>query len=84
MFIPLFIFVSGVRNFIEVLSVTGALTGGVVGVLIVLMHRNASLKGDRKPEFVIKQSLVVDVLLILLFAFGIIHQFLTLFGIIKV
>ena len=84
MFVPLFIFVSGVRNFIEVLSVTGALTGGVVGVLIVLMHRNASLKGDRKPEFVIKQNLIVDVLLILLFAFGIIHQFLTLFGIIKV
>ncbi|MEM2121235.1 MAG: aromatic amino acid transport family protein [Candidatus Woesearchaeota archaeon] len=80
LFIPLFIFLSGIKDFIEVLSVTGALTGGIVGILIVFMHRKSIKLGDRKPEFEIKSNIFVDVILIMLFVFGIIYQILDFFG----
>jgi amino acid transporter len=80
LFIPLLLFLSGVKNFIEILSVTGAVTGGIVGILIVLMHRKALNLGNRKPEFSIKSNIFVDVLLVLLFIFGIAYQVLNVFG----
>ncbi|MGB9748423.1 MAG: aromatic amino acid transport family protein [Candidatus Woesearchaeota archaeon] len=84
LFIPLLLFLSGIKNFIEIISVTGAVTGGIVGILIVFMHRKALKFGDKKPEFSIKGNAIIDAALVLLFIFGIIYQVLDVLGILAI
>ncbi len=67
-------FVRDVANFISLLGIAGAITGGVMGILIILMHRKAKKKGDRKPEFQVKDNVFVGIALIILFLLGIAYQ----------
>lgn len=73
-FIPLFFFLIGVRDFIGVLSVTGAISGGILGTLIILIHSRAKITGDRKPEFVLNISPLVKYLVLTLFIAGVVYQ----------
>ncbi len=73
-FIPFIAFILGIRNFINVLSITGAVAGGLMGFLVVLMHSRAVKMGDRKPEFRIKSNLVLNLIILLLFIIGVIYQ----------
>jgi tyrosine-specific transport protein len=70
MFIPLGLVIGGIQSFITVIAVTGAIVGGINGVLILIMHAKAKKFGDRKPEFVVKKSTVIAVLFIGLFILG--------------
>ncbi len=72
-FIPLVAFLAGIKEFIIVLGVTGALAGGLEGILIVLMHSRAKKLGNRKPEFTINGNRALSALLILMFAAGIVY-----------
>ncbi len=47
-FIPLVLFFSGLREFIEVISFTGAIALGIEGIIIVLLYRGFLLKNRRK------------------------------------
>ena len=38
----------------SMVGVTGAIAGGIDGILIVLAYRKAKKLGDRKPEYVFK------------------------------
>ncbi|MDP3733599.1 MAG: aromatic amino acid transport family protein [Nanoarchaeota archaeon] len=72
--IPLAIVLLKLTSFIAVLAVTGAFAGGLEGILVVLMYWKAKLAGDRKPEYQLGQFRVIGMLLILIFAFGIIYE----------
>ena len=61
-------------NFIHTVAITGAVMGGMDGILIVLMHRRAKIKGDRKPEYHIWFPRPLGNLLMLLFALGIVLE----------
>ncbi len=63
-------------NFVDIISFSGGVGGGLVGILTMLMIKKAKKYGKRKPEYKIPASLFIIILLIALFAFGIIYQFL--------
>ncbi len=74
--IPIVIMLLGAKNFIQILGFTGAISGGVDGILIVWMFHRAKKMGERKPEYKIKPNIIISAVLILLFIFGIVYQFL--------
>jgi tyrosine-specific transport protein len=80
--VPLVIFLLGIGSFIQILSIAGALVGGMEGLLIVLMFRNAKKRGERRPEYVIKENKVLLIMLSALFILGITYQVLKTFNII--
>jgi len=72
--VPFLIFLVAKKGFIDIISITGAVMGGLEGILIMLMHRNAKLKSQRKPEFTIGNHPLLTGILILIFAIGIIYN----------
>ena len=72
-FPPLAVALSGLAGFIQVIGVTGAIAGGIDGVLIVLMHRRAKKFGELQPAYVIRDRWFVSALLCLVFVGGIIY-----------
>ncbi len=76
-FMPLFLFLIGVKSFVGVLGISGALAGGLDGILIALMWRKAKRHGDRKPEYSVKFKWA-PWLLIIIFTGGIIYTLVDL------
>ena len=74
--VPLLLFLGGVRRFITTIGVAGAVSGGIEGIVIVLMARRAKKLGERKPEYSVKLPWFIMILLIMLFVCGIAYQFL--------
>lgn len=68
--IPIIMLLTGMQSFAKTLEITGAISGGLAGVLVVLMHRLAKKNGDRKPEYNINITLLGSILLILMFVIG--------------
>ena len=77
--VPLVVYLFKLTNFITVLGLTGALAGGLDGILIVLMYWKAKIKGNRRPEYQLKPYKILGTVLILMFVFGIIYQTLIQF-----
>ncbi|MCK5043758.1 GerAB/ArcD/ProY family transporter [Candidatus Pacearchaeota archaeon] len=65
-------------SFIRVLSLGGVVSGGLIAILILIIHKRAVKLGDRKPEFLLPVNRVIIAVLTLIFASGI---FLELFKI---
>ncbi len=76
---PLLVAVFKLTTFIAVLGVTGVLSGGLDGILIVLMYWKAKLKGDRTPEYSLPLLKPVGITLISMFALGILYQIMKVF-----
>jgi len=74
-FPPLVFFLAGTKNFISVLEITGALTGGLSGLLILLLYQKAKKTGPREPAYQLKIPTAVFWLLILIFSLGMISPF---------
>jgi hypothetical protein len=62
-------------SFIVVLGITGAIAGGLDGILVMLMYWKAKKLGDRKPEYTMGKHYILGVFLILMFVVGIAYQF---------
>lgn len=77
--VPLLIAALKITTFIAVLGFTGAIAGGIDGIMIVLMYWKAKLLGERKPEFVLPKMKLIGSLLILIFVLGIGYQIFSLF-----
>lgn len=73
-FIPFFIFLLGSRDFISVISFTGAVFAGIEGILIIWIYTLARKKGERKPEYKIRVPFAILVLMGLIFIGGIIYE----------
>ncbi len=72
--VPVLLFISGLTNLISIVGFAGAVTGGVAGIMIVLVHRQAKKRGKRRPEYTVKSNGFLRVFLILLFVLGVIYQ----------
>lgn len=75
---PLALFLIGAKSFIQVIGITGAIAGGVDGILIVLMYEKARKMKTRKPEYKVIYHPILLWFLIALFSFGVIYTILGL------
>ena len=73
---PLIFAVLNLATFITVLGLTGAIAGGIEAILVILMFWKAKTLGNRKPEYTISKMKALGFFMMLLFAFGILYQFL--------
>ena len=76
--VPIFIFLLtrffDFFSFTKILSIGGVVSGGLTGVLILLMVRRAKIKGERKPEYSIPVNWFMIVFLSLIFIFGVVRE----------
>ena len=79
-FVPFALFLAisrfGGATFSYLLELSGVISGGFSGVAIVLMLMKAKKMGDRKPEYSMPMNWLIIALIALLFAFGILYQFI--------
>ncbi len=69
--IPLLIAVFGIATFLTILGITGAVSGGLQGILLIFMYWKAQLCGDRKPEYTLGRQRILGILFVLMFSLGI-------------
>ena len=69
-FIPFLLFLFGVRNFIEVISLAGSVAIGIEGVILVAMYKKAKKTGEREPEYSLRLPGWLLSGIIVLFALG--------------
>ncbi len=68
--LPFVLFLAGIRSFVGVMGIAGALGPGLAAILIVLMFWKAKKKSERIPEYTIKKNFVLGLLLMLVFLLG--------------
>ncbi len=69
--IPLIITLLKLSTFIAVIAITGAVAGGLQGIILLFTFWKARIHGDRTPEYFLKPHRIVGAILILLFSAGI-------------
>jgi amino acid permease len=79
--IPIFVFLfiqifGGLFSFIRVISIGGVVSGGVIGILVLMINKRAEKRGDRHPEFFVPINNWIVRILSFVFILGI---FLELF-----
>jgi len=72
--VPLLLATSGFTTFIATLGITGAIAGGLDGILLVLAYWKAKKKGDRKPEYSVRFHRIPGVIVIIMFSMGLVTQ----------
>jgi amino acid permease len=68
--IPFVFFLAGIKSFVGVMGIAGALGPGLAAILIVLMFWKAKKKSERIPEYTIKKNVWLGLLLMLVFLLG--------------
>ncbi|RJR32186.1 hypothetical protein C4569_00525 [Candidatus Parcubacteria bacterium] len=74
--VPLAMFLYVKKDFIEILNFFGAVAGGLVGIMIILMFFK-SKRTERKAETVSAKSYLIGVILIIMFVSGIVYTLLS-------
>ena len=64
-----------IAGFISLLSVGGVVSGGLTGILILLMNKRAKKEGNRKPEYSIGINWLIILILSLVFILAVIAEF---------
>lgn len=72
--VPFIIFLLAKPSFISVIAFTGAVLGGIEGLLIILIWLRAEKEGKRTPEYKVKVSEWVLSLVAFVFILGIIYK----------
>ena len=79
-FIPLALFFAvyffNFAGFITILSLAGIVSGGLTGILILLMNLKAKKSGDRKPEYYLGINWMIILILSLIFILAVVLEFL--------
>ena len=60
----------GIGSFVKILGVGGVLSGGLAGILILMMHKRAKEFGDRDPEYSVPYYWFAALFIGLLFVVG--------------
>lgn len=68
--LPFVLFLIGIKSFVAVMGIAGALGPGLAAILIVLMFWRAKKKSERIPEYTIKKNVLLGLLLMLIFLLG--------------
>ncbi|MBI4407154.1 MAG: hypothetical protein HY565_01495 [Candidatus Kerfeldbacteria bacterium] len=71
---PLLMLIFNWLSFIEILGISGALVGGLEGIMIMQMHRRLRIVHHRPSEFTVTQSRILHVLTYLIFIGGIAYE----------
>lgn len=70
----LFITLFDYFSFTRILSIGGAVSGGLIGTLVLLMVKRAKKKGNRKPEYSIPINWFIIGILTLIFFLGVLKE----------
>lgn len=70
MFVPVVLILAGIQSFILILGITGALAGGIEGILLLLIYWKAKKFGQRKPEYTVPIGPIAITLLVAVFLVG--------------
>lgn len=62
------------NSFVKILSISGTISGGIAGILILFMNLQAKRKGNRKPEYSIPINKTIVFILSLIFILGILLE----------
>lgn len=73
--VPYLIYLAGLRDFIEVISIAGSLAGGFFSIMIIIIFYRARTRGDRRPVYALQVTEEFSALMIFVFLLGIIYQF---------
>jgi amino acid permease len=68
--VPVILILLGLHSFITILGVTGALAGGLEGILLLLTYLKARKHSQRKPEYELNIHPVLIALMIAVFIIG--------------
>ena len=73
--LPIILFICGLRDFFGIVSVAGALSIGLTGLISIITFWEARKKGKRKPEYVIPfwLALPATVAIVAMFILGLIY-----------
>lgn len=63
-------------GFISLLSISGIISGGLTGILIILMNKKAKIYGNRKPEYSMHISWKIILLFSIIFILACVLEFL--------
>ena len=80
MAVPAILILLGLHSFIDIIGITGALAGGLDGIVIVLMYRSARVRGKRKPEYVLNFPVWLQMAILAVFILSIIWVGLAIAG----
>ena len=70
---PYFLYLSGIRNFIDIISLVGGVAVSIEMVILIFMYASARKKGERMPEYSIRLPLPLLYLMMLIFAAGAVY-----------
>ena len=73
-FLPLFLFLIGFREFISVIGFIGTILAMIEGIVILLIFSKIKKLGDREPEYSLKIPTFLIYFLIIIFILGAISQ----------
>lgn len=80
---PILIFIiislTKIATFTKILGLGGVLSGGIVGILILLMIKKAKFKNDCKPEYSIPYSKLISIPIIIIIIIGTIFEIINFF-----
>lgn len=80
-FTPYIIYLLGLTSFIEVIALVGSITGGLYGIMAIVMYLKARKQKTQKPAFSIKLPGVVIAGLVGVFVLGIVYEILAIIGV---
>ena len=74
--LTLFVIVFGLQilSFIQILGISGVISGGLTGILILLMNYQSKKLGNRKPEYSIPINKTIIIIISLIFLVGVIVE----------
>jgi amino acid permease len=72
----LIIYFFNIASFVEILSVSGIISGGLAGILILLMNKNAKKLGNRIPEYSLPINWKIIFFMSLIFILAVIAKFI--------
>lgn len=76
--VPIVLFALNIRNFIVIISITGALLGGFQCTAIVLMHKRIKSMGNQEPNYRIRYSKILSIFMIIVFVIGFIYSLINI------
>lgn len=76
--IPFLLFVLGMRNFIYIIVILGALMGAIEGSSIVLIYKKAKKFGNQVPDYELKLPEFLRYIIILVFILGFVYTIISI------
>ena len=74
--LPIILYIINLDGLIRIIEVTGSVSGGLMLLLVLIIHTKAKKYGNRTPELNYKENILLKVVLGILFIVGIIILFI--------